>query len=92
MDPKYPMIIGTIDTNASETGPHRARRLLFGVGNIAAWLASRRPLQHRCEAVAKGWFQVLRSMIRGNEHVESASIERRRAETADWQARFDGAG
>jgi hypothetical protein len=63
-----------------------------GVDNIAAWLSARRPLQHWREAVAKGWLQLLTSMIRGNEHVESASIERRRAETADWQARIDGAG
>jgi indolepyruvate ferredoxin oxidoreductase len=31
------------------------------------------------------------SMIRGYEDIKSASIERWRAETADWRARFDGA-
>jgi hypothetical protein len=65
--------------------------LLSGAGNIAGWLAARRPLQHRREVVAEGWLQLLTSMIPSNEHIEFPSIERRRAETADWQARFNGA-
>jgi hypothetical protein len=92
VDPNYLLTISTTDTNASERGPHPAWRLLFGIGNPAAWLGARRRLHHRREAVAKGWFKLLTSMIPGNEHVKSASIERRRGETAGWQARFDGAG
>jgi hypothetical protein len=76
------MTISTTDTNASETGPHPAWRLLFGIGNPAAWLGARRRLHHRREAVSKGWFKLLTSMIPGNEHVKSCSAAQNTFEPA----------